>query len=74
MMLKKFGSSTCTTAMQSAIGSVLATAAAGMGEESSAPTDSTTMTAARRMMAIPPASSTSAPGRISSGNTAQQRP
>ena len=36
--------------MQSAIGSVLATAAAGMGEERSAPTDRTTMTAARRMI------------------------
>ena len=73
-MLKKFGSTMCTAAMQSAIGSVLATAAAGIGEERSAPTESTTMTAASLTTAMPPAVSTSTLGVMRSGKIAHDRP
>ena len=74
VMLKKVGSTMWTAAMQSAIGSVLATAAAGIGEERSAPTESTTMTAASRMTAMPPAISASKLGGIRSGKIAQASP
>ena len=74
VMLKKVGSTMWTAAMQSAIGSVAATAAAGIGEERSAPTESTTMTAASRITAIPPAISGLSFGEIRSGKSAQARP
>ena len=74
VMLKKVGLTIWTAAMQSAIGNVLATAAAGIGEERSAPTESTTMTAARRMTATPPVISASTFGGISNGKADQASP